>query len=1653
MGLCGATSGRKRSASAEGLLKKYPEADEIRSLLESTNQEFKAWRRAKELERALQALRGLIDGGRWAEARSASESGRQRFPEADAEFAALADQAAEAAAAAERRAKSATAAERAKRLASERRWAEAVLELDTAEAAYGKDSALESARLSIAAERKKHEDKVSAACAKALKLIDAAKWDEARKELSSKAFEGDAEVQRIRGLVEAGRLSEELGKKLSAVEASIAKENWEEVSRLLKAAEAEFPGEPKVASLAAAAQEAEAKRKLEKRIAAVVAEAERQSDPGVALAILTSELQQAGGDGHAGLRAAVSRFEKLKDKRDKALAGVVSKASQMVAKGNAVGAVSYLESVAGEWGQTPEWLAAANDAREAARIAQERELQQQRERELAAMRAEVTGLVAKGDISRARQYLEGVSPQWGTTQEWAAAWDEVREAAQAARERQLAAITEQTDALIAAKDADGAIRYLAGMQSEWGKTKEWIAADQQAREAARIARELELAAVVAQAKDLIAKGDSSGAVRYLDGVKPEWGKTAEWTAAAKEAREAVRAAEERALQTAVARAKDLLSEGDAAGAVRYLDGVKSEWGKTPEWAAAAKEAREAVRAAEERERREKLDREWAAIDRQVNSLLSKDDATGALQHLEGLSSEWQQTPAWNSLAKTVRDAVRVARERELAAVVSRARDLLAKGDAAGAVRYLDGVKSEWGKSPEWAAAAKEAREAVRAAEERERREKLDREWAAIDRQVNSLLSKDDATGALQHLEGLSSEWQQTPAWNSLAKTVRDAVRVARERELAAVVSRARDLLAKGDAAGAVRYLDGVKSEWGKSPEWAAVAKEAREVVRVAEERERKEKLDREWAAIDRQVNSLLSKDDATGALQHLEGLSSEWQQTPAWNSLAKTVRDAVRVARERELAAVVSRARDLLAKGDAAGAVRYLDGVKSEWGKSPEWAAVAKEAREVVRVAEERERKEKLDREWAAIDERVNSLLLKNDAAGALQYLEGLSSDWQQTPAWNSLAKTVRDAVRVARERELAAVLSKAKDLLAGGDSTASAQHLERVKPEWGQTPEWAGLYTEVQDAIQADRERIRNAEIATAVREIDALLDAGSSAKAKALAEQARDRFPQATAIEEARKRVDAALDFESRINQCLDSAQFDEAETAWIEGANFPSVVALGSEIERRRAAHQRASEDFAFHVRLLIRESRLGEAEQAIQRGTQFKGVVEAVRTELAAERAQAASRQRLGEYRQALERAWTQGDLATASATVQKAVQTDSEAQEVFDWMVEHERQKSEWEQRRKLEQLENRFRRALDANDFKTCEEALEKAKDFPAQEQKFTEWKTALDERKDKARQAEQALRIAGELRQQGNWQGALDALQGVPAGLAWTEAANKARRSIQEAKQAAERAAAAPSFDRTIVSAPAGASTPAGVESLSAIPVPDPPAAKKSSMMPLLAAGAVVIVGGGIWLSMGTGKAGAELSVNPTRLEFAGPGVQTVRIESAKPLEYQATGGAETWLSLSAKSGTAPGTLTVEAKPGKLGPGQHRSVIVVQGAEKSAKPAEIEVLLKIDAKTPVATPLVVTPRSLAVSYQVGQAQPAPRRVEIAGVPAAQCKVRITKGGDWLSASVAGAGVTVSFRLSGKVAGSYAGEIEVSSANSEAPVRVPVNLTIQAFRL
>ncbi len=200
-----------------------------------------------------------------------------------------------------------------------------------------------------------------------------------------------------------------------------------------------------------------------------------------------------------------------------------------------------------------------------------------------------------------------------------------------------------------------------------------------------------------------------------------------------------------------------------------------------------------------------------------------------------------------------------------------------------------------------------------------------------------------------------------------------------------------------------------------------------------------------------------------------------------------------------------------------------------------------------------------------------------------------------------------------------------------------------------------------------------------------------------------------------------------------------------------------------------------------------------------------------------------------------------------------------------------------------------------------------------------------------------------------------------------------------------------------------------------------------------------------------GTAWAESEggFAVSPTSLAFSYqiggtvPSAQRLYITNNRSVSFSVSKSGS-WLSVSATSGTTPGSIYVSVQPKYLSAGTYSGSVKI-----SSTTGSLSVPVKLTVTSSTGT-IAVTPTSLKFSYQLGGTVPSAQGLSVSSSTAVSFTDSVASGGSWLSVgSTSGTtprSISVSVHPGTMGAGTYTGSIVVkSSANS---VTIPVTLTI-----
>lgn len=199
-------------------------------------------------------------------------------------------------------------------------------------------------------------------------------------------------------------------------------------------------------------------------------------------------------------------------------------------------------------------------------------------------------------------------------------------------------------------------------------------------------------------------------------------------------------------------------------------------------------------------------------------------------------------------------------------------------------------------------------------------------------------------------------------------------------------------------------------------------------------------------------------------------------------------------------------------------------------------------------------------------------------------------------------------------------------------------------------------------------------------------------------------------------------------------------------------------------------------------------------------------------------------------------------------------------------------------------------------------------------------------------------------------------------------------------------------------------------------------------------------------------------LTVSPATLPFSyqsggtTPAAQNVSVgSSGSALSYTVSTSA-TWLTANPASGSTPGTVAVSVSPSGLSAGTYTGTVSIAASGASGSPKTVAVTLTVTA-TSLPT-LSTTPASLSFTYQIGGSTPVAQPVSVASSSSASSFTAATSA-TWLAVTPTsgstGSSVSVSVNPSGLAAGTYSGNVTITSSGaSNSPKSIPVTLTATA---
>jgi hypothetical protein len=222
----------------------------------------------------------------------------------------------------------------------------------------------------------------------------------------------------------------------------------------------------------------------------------------------------------------------------------------------------------------------------------------------------------------------------------------------------------------------------------------------------------------------------------------------------------------------------------------------------------------------------------------------------------------------------------------------------------------------------------------------------------------------------------------------------------------------------------------------------------------------------------------------------------------------------------------------------------------------------------------------------------------------------------------------------------------------------------------------------------------------------------------------------------------------------------------------------------------------------------------------------------------------------------------------------------------------------------------------------------------------------------------------------------------------------------------------------------------------------------------------------GGSTISMrltGTGTAvvvSETLTASSSALSFsaqvgaAAPAAQSLTIgDSPASVKAFAVSADQTWISLSAASGTTSSAIQVGANISGLAAGSYSGHVIVTASGVTNSPMSIPVTLVVAAAQTYA--LTASSSALSFSATAGGTAPAAQSLTIGDSPASAKAFAVSADQTWISLSAASgttsSAIQVGASISGLAAGSYSGHVIVTASGvTNSPMSIPVTLVVAA---
>jgi len=676
------------------------------------------------------------------------------------------------------------------------------------------------------------------------------------------------------------------------------------------------------------------------------------------------------------------------------------------------------------------------------------------------------------------------------------------------------------------------------------------------------------------------------------------------------------------LQARLEQGRQLLTQGNPAGAIDLLENAMLHYPGEPELSLLLSSARGALTAL----------RELGFVKHhraQVAALEAADQYTSALALMEAALARYPGNADLLDTAARLRQKIQEQEaKRLLVAHVRRVEDAIQAGDWDAAAGNCDAAQRDFPREAKLAEFSIRIREAQRQLA-----------ISQLQAQVRGSLAQQDLDAVERQLAATRQGFSQDAVWQTLLREFE------RYRAYHGDLKRA----AEACAAGTYDHAEELLLPWldeAPDPRAAKLFETASEGRREAQERDRRQQEDATIAKGRSDADALVRQGDYTGAIAMLHQLAAQYpghpeiqrDQEAAAQALERQLREeAAAIAKGRSDADALSR------RGDYPGAIAMLDELAGQHPGHPEIQqdreAAAQALERQRRQAEERARRQQEDAAVAKGRSDAVALIRRGDYPGAIAMLDELAGQYprhaeiqqDREAAAQALESQRRQAAEQARRQHEDAAVAKgrsdAEALVRRGDYPGAIAMLDELA---GQYPGHPEIQEDREAAAQALERQRHAAELARRQQEemavakgrsdADALVRQGHYRGAIAILDQLAAQYPNRSEIRQDRETAARELDRQHREAEAATRRQQDAAfiagerqkAAALVQEGNYKDAVAALQQLALVHPGHSGIQQDMEAARRELDRQCL--EAAEQVRR--QEQAVIAGARTEAAA-----------------------------------------------------------------------------------------------------------------------------------------------------------------------------------------------------------------------------------------------------------------------------------------------------------------------------------------------------------------------------------------------------------------------------------------------------